>query len=1108
MARPQRTHRIWRRLLAGIVGAAFAAAPLAPPSFAGDAPAPPAGSLRPILPYPQEMRPRPSGVRLDGEVTVIAGEAVDQPALHALQDLLDEYGLRSRVLREPVADFRRPLVVLGGPTETPASVEALKALGVAGPEGLPAEGYVLVAGRDDHGRARIVLSGVDGAGTFYAVQSLRQLLTAQANGARVDGVEIRDWPAYGVRGGMESFYGPVWSQEDRRSQIEFLARHKMNQFFYGPADDLRTGSEWDLPYGPAELARLEEIVNLARHRHVDFVYRVSPEAPMAPSQGICHARESDRQKLLARFEQLWDIGVRSFVIAWDDVTGNFVCEADQEAYGDDVSPLAAAQADVTNFVQREFIETHPGASRLVTVPTEYWGTERTTYRERFDELLSTEVDIYWTGPAVVSPAITLDDLAAVKKAFPRHQIIIWDNYPVNDYTPNRLLLGPLVNREPDLATHVIGISFNELVRDQQASQIPLGTQADYAWNPHAYDPERSWTQTLRILGGDAYEELRLFAEHNRVSLLDTTERPDLAAVIDELLTAYTEGRPVTRQLNWLDDELRRLENLPTTLREKLDDQLMLSQIGPWLDRIGVTGQAGQAALDILRAQDDGRSEDVWRARCEQARLRSILDQTWHQISPGPIDRLLDFAAHQSDGYLGVRWYGDLGEPSGTPVAADGSSLANLTDRRVDTAYVAKSRPEPGDAVTVPITKQHRLASVTVVQDTDAPAHATVQAKVGDTWVDLGPLSGGFTTVPANGLTASAIRLRWAKSSNPPRVYEIIPKYADVLGGRVRLDPPGAPIESGATRRFHVELEVFDDDTFAGDVIATGPDGWIIAPAKQRVRVRSDGRTVIAQVPLDVTVPDNTPNGRYEIHVTVRVDAATSIEVTGVVLVGEGTYPELVGLASPVGYWRLGEAADSHVAVDSSPTGQDGVYRDGARPGAPGAIADDTAADLATGYVEVPRTPATNLNGPFTLEAWVNLDTIAPPPGQAIIESYTAPAANGFALRVDNGFLQAWTLGGPNEGYSVVTGRTRLTTGDWFHVAAVFDGSQLTVYLDGRPDASIATTISPADGTASIKLGARGDDAAQRLRGDLDEVAIYDRALSADEIEQHYLAGVG
>jgi hyaluronoglucosaminidase len=604
MAGPQ--HRTWRRLFAGIFGAALAAAPLAPTSFASDALAQPARSVRPILPQPQEMRPRAGDVRLDGEVAVIAGEPVDRPALRALQALLDEYGLRSRVLREPAAGSPQPLIVLGGPTETPASVEALKALGAAGPEELPAEGYVLVAGRDDHGRARIVLSGVDGAGTFYAVQSLRQLLAAQANGARVDGVEIRDWPAYRVRGGMESFYGPVWSQEDRRSQIEFLARHKMNQFFYGPADDLRTGSEWDLPYEPAELARLKEIVDLARDRHVDFVYRVSPEAPMAPSQGICHARASDREKLLARFEQLWDIGVRSFVIAWDDVTGNFVCEADRDAYGHDVSPLAAAQADVTNFVQREFIETHPGASRLVTVPTEYWGTERTTYRERFDELLSTKVDIYWTGPAVVSPTITVDDLAAAKEAFPRHRIMIWDNYPVNDYTPNRLLLGPLVNRDPGLAAHVIGISFNELVRDQQASQIPLGTQADYAWNPLAYEPERSWTQTLRILGGDAYEELRLFAENNRVSLLDTTERPDLAAAIDELLTAYVEGRSVTQQLNRLDDELRRLEDLSTRLREKLGDQLMLSQIGPWLDRIGVTGQgssrSGRPARSRRRPQ--------------------------------------------------------------------------------------------------------------------------------------------------------------------------------------------------------------------------------------------------------------------------------------------------------------------------------------------------------------------------------------------------------------------------------------------------------------------------------------------------------------------------
>lgn len=1101
--------RRWRRRVIGAAaGVAVLAISLTPVSAGGERMTEAADPAPSILPMPQETGPRSGGVQLTGEVRVVAGDSADGAALRALGEVFGEYGLTMRVVPEADAGTGRPVVVLGGPAETPASVDALRAFDVEGPEALPAEGYVLVAGRDDRGRSRIVLSGVDGTGTFYAVQSLRQLLAESGAGARVDGVEIRDWPAYGIRGGMESFYGPVWTQEDRRSQIEFLARHKMNQFFFGPADDLRTGSDWALPYEAEELARLKEIVDLARASHVDFVYRVSPEAPMAPSRGICHVSASDREKLLVRFDQLWDIGVRSFVIAWDDVSGNFACEDDRAAYGGDVSPLAAAQADVTNFMQREFVETHPGASRLVTVPTEYWGTDQTTYRDRFDELLSTEVDIYWTGPAVVSPTITSDDLAAAQDAFPRHRIMIWDNYPVNDYASNRLLLGPLVNRDPAMADDVIGISYNELVRNQQASQIPLGTQADYSWNPDDYDPERSWTHTLRILGEDAYPELRLFAENNRASILDPTERPELAALVEELISAYTEGRSVDDVLDRLDEQLRRLENLPARLRARLDDELMLSQIGPWLDRIGVTGEAGRAALDLLRAQDSGRSEAAWLARREQARVRGILDGTWHQIAPGPIDRLLDFAAQQSDSYIGTHWYGDLGTPAGSPSAADGSSPANLADSRNDTAYLAAGPPQPGDAVTVPITQPHSLESVTVVQDADAPADGMVQALVGDRWTDLGPLGDGFTTVPGQGLAASAVRISWAAGSSAPRIYEVVPHYSDVLSGRVRLDPPGARIAAGSTKRFDVELEVFADGALTGQVTATGPDGWTLDPAERQVRLRPDGRTIVARVPVDIAVPAGTADGRHQVEVTFRSGDATPHTVSVPVLVGDTNYPDLVDVAGPVGYWRLGDPAGSDVAVDSSPTEQNGSYLEGAEAGAPGALADDTGADLAAGYVEVPRTERTDLTGPFTLEAWVKPDTIVASPGQAIIESYTGPAVNGFALRVDNGVAQAWTLGSPGQGYGVVTGRTRLTAGDWHHVAAVYDGSQLTVYVNGVADGSVATSISPGSGNATIKLGGRGDDSFQRLRGDLDEAAIYDRALSAEEIQEHYLSGVG
>ncbi len=1060
-----------------------------------------------ILPVPQQIDSRPGSVALPDNIDVVAGEAADPAAQTALVELLSAHGITARIVRNSDLAARAPMIILGGPRETPASTDALRALNVAGPESLPGQGYVLAAGHDERGRSRIVLSGVDGTGTFYAVQSLRQLLVSKGSRVTVGGVQVRDWPGYQVRGGMESFYGPVWSQEDRRSQIEFLARHKMNQYFYGPADDLRTGSNWGSLYEPAELALMKEIVDLSKSRHVDFVYRISPEAPMAPSKGICHVREADRAKLLARFEQMWEIGVRSYVIAWDDVSGNFACQEDRDAYRGDRSPLAVAQAEVTNFMQKEFIEKHPGASRMVAVPTEYWGMTKTPYTDRFDELLSTEVDLYWTGPAVVSPSITEADLQAAQAVWSRHRIMLWDNYPVNDYSTNRLLLGPLTNRDAGMADKTIGISFNELVGFQDASQIALGTQADYAWNPVAYDAERSWTHTLQILGGDAYEELRLFAENNRASVLDATTRPEFAALITRLIADYRAGRPVTAQLARVDRELRRLEELPAALRAKLDNPVLLKQIAPWLDRVGVTGQAGRAALRILKAQDKGASEAAWVARRDQSSARLILDRTWHQISPGPVDELLSFAASQNDAYIGDRWYGDLGAAIGAPAAASGSSLGSLTDRRDDTVYVAAGVPQAGDAITVPITKPHRLSAVTVVQDATAPADGMIQALVDGTWVDLGQLADGFTKVRAEDLAASAVRIQWTPGSVAPRVYEIVPHYSDVLRGRVSVEPSGALIAPGATKRFQVALEAFDEGRVKGSVAASGPDGWTVTPATQVLQARPDGRTIVTSVPVAVTVPSGTAPGRHQVTVTFHKDGVAPVNLPLTIIVGEGTYPDFVTRANPSGYWRLGDAAGSRTAVDSSTGGQNGTYQS-SEPGAEGVLAGDGAADLSNGYIEVPRAPRTNLAGPFTVEAWVKLDTIVPAPGQAIIESYTGPAVNGFALRASNGVLQAWSLGAPGKGHGVVSGRTPLTPNKWHHAVAVFDGSRLTVYLDGIADSSVATTVAPGSGTASIKLGGRGDDTSQRLQGDLDEAAIYDRALTATEIQEHYFAGIG
>ena len=266
---------------------------------------------------------------------------------------------------------------------------------------------------------------------------------------------------------------------------------------------------------------------------------------------------------------------------------------------------------------------------------------------------------------------------------------------------------------------------------------------------------------------------------------------------------------MTAQLTRVDRELRRLEELPAALRAKLDNPVLLKQMAPWLDRVGVTGQAGRAALRVLRAQDAGRqrSRPGWRDGTSRAPCSPRPHLAPDQPRSG--DEGLSFAASQSDAYIGDRWYGDLGAPTGAPAAASGSRLGNLTDRRDDTLYVAAGAPQAGDAITVPITKPHKLSAVTVVQDAAAPADGMIQALVDGTWVDLGQLADGFTKVQAKDLAASAVRIQWTPGSVAPRVYEIVPHYSDVLRGRVSVEPSGASSHPG-DQTVPGGLEVFDE----------------------------------------------------------------------------------------------------------------------------------------------------------------------------------------------------------------------------------------------------------------------------------------------------------
>jgi hypothetical protein len=217
---------------------------------------------------------------------------------------------------------------------------------------------------------------------------------------------------------------------------------------------------------------------------------------------------------------------------------------------------------------------------------------------------------------------------------------------------------------------------------------------------------------------------------------------------------------------------------------------------------------------------------------------------------------------------------------------------------------------------------------------------------------------------------------------------------------------------------------------------------------------------------------------------------------GVCTSGVGT--EGAGSQGGVSYWPAdGNAND---AVGSN----DAVLR-GNATFASGVVGQAFSLDGANGYIEVPDSPSISIRGPLTLEARVKLNTIDVQ--QGVIEKYNVPGTDGYLFRIIGGKLGAAVCDATLQGAQhPVTGATTVTTGVWHHVAAVYDGTTLEVYLDGILDGSVPADFPPTDGSASLKIGARGDDANTRLDGLIDEVRIHARALSASEIQAS--AGTG
>ena len=100
------------------------------------------------------------------------------------------------------------------------------------------------------------------------------------------------------------------------------------------------------------------------------------------------------------------------------------------------------------------------------------------------------------------------------------------------------------------------------------------------------------------------------------------------------------------------------------------------------------------------------------------------------------------------------------------------------------------------------------------------------------------------------------------------------------------------------------------------------------------------------------------------------------------------------------------------------------------------------------------------------------------------------------------------IGDDANGGRRAVGRTAIERWAWNHVALVRDGKTARVYLNGDPDPEIDREIVSGSSANpdEVFFGGRSDNESN-WEGRLDEIAIFDRALSVDEIQAiHSLDG--
>ena len=208
----------------------------------------------------------------------------------------------------------------------------------------------------------------------------------------------------------------------------------------------------------------------------------------------------------------------------------------------------------------------------------------------------------------------------------------------------------------------------------------------------------------------------------------------------------------------------------------------------------------------------------------------------------------------------------------------------------------------------------------------------------------------------------------------------------------------------------------------------------------------------------------------------------------------------VAQADLVGYWKFDESSGT-TAADSAGGDNNGTLTGEQLEWRPsegkigGALWHGSLPDS---HVEFPTTGMSATSG--TIAFWLNLADPQPPHTRYFFGHTTLPHWNNrLQLYMDNGNTELDM--GIGDSHTTVTGIMLLQTQTWYHIAATWDAGTCVAYVDGEELArGTYDSFTTLNTEADIGNDGSPDNRAEGFAGLIDDFRLYNRALTADEIQ--------